>query len=134
MIISLLCVALLGFLVVVLGFAVSMTRSKTKTMFGYAINPADSLHKIVRAHGNTTEYAPMFAILIFVLGTLNPAPWILWCMVLATLSRYLIVLGLLASPTLENSNPLRFVGALGTYVFGAVLCVALVLKAYPAGV
>lgn len=96
--VSLLCIALLGFLVVGLGFAVSMTRSKTKTSYGYAMNPAS---------------------------------WIIWSMVLVTLSRYLVVIGLLASPTLEKVHPLRFLGSLGTYVFGTVLCVALVLKAYP---
>lgn len=129
--VSLLCIALLGFLVVGLGFAVSMTRSKTKTSYGYAMNPADSLHKMVRTHGNAAEYAAMLAVLIYVLGTMNPASWIIWSMVLVTLSRYLVVIGLLASPTLEKVHPLRFLGSLGTYVFGTVLCVALVLKAYP---
>jgi len=47
--------------------------------------------------------------------------------VAATVSRVLLVIGLVAWPTLARPNPARFVGALGTYVFGAALCIALLL-------
>ena len=126
---ALICVALLGFLVVFLGFAVSLTRGKTKTFFGYPIDPTDSLYKMVRPHGNTTEYAPVLAVVIFALGTLNPAPWILWCMGLVTASRYAIALGIILSSSMEQAHPLRLIGSLGTYVFGITLSVTLLLKA-----
>ncbi|MBW2290166.1 MAG: hypothetical protein JRG90_20420 [Deltaproteobacteria bacterium] len=44
---------------------------------------------------------------------------------IATASRYLIAIGLILSPTLEKPHPLRFVGALGTYLAGFGLCAAL---------
>ena len=53
--------------------------------------------------------------------------WTLWCMGLATAARYVFVIGMIASPTLAKPHPLRFVGALGTYVMGMVLSVALVI-------
>ena len=125
MITSLVCIALLGLLVFGLGFAVSLTRGRTNTAAGSSGDPTDFLHKLVRAHGNTAEYAAMLAILIFLVGSRSPATWALWCMGMATASRYLIAVGLVLSPTLERPHPLRFLGALGTYLAGFALCVAL---------
>jgi len=132
MIIAVLRVALLGFLVVGLGFVVSMTRGATKTMYGYNVDPADRLYKAVRAHGNTTEYVPMLAVLILTLGMLNPAPWMMWCMGLVTLSRYIFVFGIVLPPSMAQPSKLRFIGSLGTYVFGIALCIALFMRVYPA--
>jgi len=126
---ALVCIALLGLLTFGLGFAVSMLRGQTKTNTGTSGDPAEILHKVSRAHGNTTEYAPMLAILMYVLGSMSPATWVLWCMGLATASRYLIVAGLVLSPTMAKPHPLRFAGALGTYLTGFALCAALLLEA-----
>jgi len=122
---ALVCIALLGLLLFGLGFAVSLVRGRTNTVSGTSADPADPLHKLVRAHGNTAEYSAMLAILIFLVGTRSPASWALWCMGIATASRYLIAIGLILSPTLEKPHPLRFVGALGTYLAGFGLCAAL---------
>lgn len=127
--VALICVALLGLLVVLLGFAVSMTRGKTKTFYAFNPNPTDPLYKMVRAHGNTTEYAPALAVMILALGALEPAPWMLWCMGLATFSRYSIALGIILSSSMEQAHPLRLVGAMGTYIFGIALAVAILLRA-----
>ncbi len=124
---ALVCIALLGLLVFVLGFAVSTDRGRAQTVIGFDPSPTDPLHKLVRAHGNSTEYAPMLAILMVVLASLNPAAWLSWMMYAAVASRYLIVAGLLTG-TLENPNPMRFVGALGTYVTGTLLCVGVFLS------
>lgn len=132
MVIAVLCVALLGFLVVGLGLVVSMTRGSTKTMYGYNIDPADRLYKAVRAHGNTTEYAPMLAVLILTLGMLNPEPWMMWCMGLVTLSRYVLVFGIVLPPSMAQPSKLRFIGSLGTYLFGMALCAGLFMRVYPA--
>jgi hypothetical protein len=104
---------------------VSLTRNRTKTGSGTSGDPRDPLHKLVRAHGNTAEYAPMFAVLFFLIGSASPAAWEQWCIGIATACRYAIVVGLIASPTLERPHPLRFAGALGTYVTGLVLSAAL---------
>jgi uncharacterized protein len=47
--------------------------------------------------------------------------------VLYRLFRYLHAAGMLLSPSLDRPQPLRFVGALGTYVAGLLLVVALPL-------
>ena len=121
---AVICTALLGLLVFGLGLAVSLTRGNTGRGSGFDADPTDRLYKMVHAHGNTAEYAPMLAVLMLVLGTLGAATWALWVMGIATASRYLIVAGILVSPTLDNPHPLRFVGALGTYLSGLALCVA----------
>lgn len=119
------CIALLGLLLFGLGLAVSLKRGSSKTVIGHSPDPADALHKLVRAHGNTAEYAPLLALLMLAHGLGEPASWVLWCMGLATASRYLLALGMLASPTLAQPHPLRFVGALGTYLTGIALSAGL---------
>ena len=125
---ALVCISLLGLLVFGLGFAVSATRGRTETLTGSSSDPTDSLHKLTRAHGNTTEYAPMLAVLMYAVGSMAPATWVLWCMGLATASRYLIVAGLIFPASMAQAHPLRFIGALGTYLTGFALCVALLLS------
>jgi len=117
------CTALLGVLVFGLGLAVSLTRGQTGTNFGANPDPADRLYKMVRAHANATEYAPMLAVLMLLIGNHSPASWNLWVMWIATLSRYLHAAGMILSPTLAQPHPLRFAGALGTYVCGLILSV-----------
>ena len=103
--IALICIALLGFLVLGLGLNVVVFRGKTNTITGTINEPDNPLNKAIRAHGNTTEYAPILAVLIYVLAKILVFP-----------------------ATMAKPNPMRFIGALGTFVFGLALCVALVLK------
>jgi uncharacterized membrane protein YecN with MAPEG domain len=120
---AIVCTGFLGLLVFGLGFAVSITRGRTGANFGYTQDPTDRLYKMVRAHGNTVEYAPMLAVLMLFLGTRGPANWVLWVMVIATACRYIQALGLIAAPTLARPHPLRIVGSAGTYLTGLLLCV-----------
>jgi uncharacterized protein len=125
---ALVCIGLLAFLIFALGLAVSLTRGKTKTNYGYSDDPTDTLHKLCRAHANAAEYVPILGLLMFVLATRSePAAWVSWTMILATVSRYVHAVGVVAMPTLNRPNPLRFLGALGTYVTGIALTVALLL-------
>jgi len=126
-IIALVCTAILGLLVFGLGLAVSVCRFRDRRSTGYVDDPANMLHKLVRAHANTTEFAPFLAVLVLYLGAQSPSASVLGLMVAATACRVLLVIGLVAWPTLARPNPARFVGALGTYVFGAALCLALLL-------
>ena len=66
--IAIISVALLGILIFALGFGVSLQRGSTQTVIGYDDDPTNTLYKSVRAHANATEYAPMMAILIMVIG------------------------------------------------------------------
>ena len=127
--VPLICIALLGLLLIVLGFRVSMARASTETMYGGEENPESSLYKAQRAHGNTAEYAPILAVLILALS-LSPQPaWVLWSMMLATFFRYLFAAGIIFPDTMDKPNPLRFLGALGTYLSGLALVVALFFQA-----
>jgi uncharacterized protein len=122
--VALVCTALLGLLVFGLGLAVSVLRGSTKTNIGHGLDPADRLHKVVRAHGNATEYGPMLAILMLAIAARGCTPWMVWTFVAATLFRYLHAAGMLLSPSLDRPQPLRFVGALGTYLAGLALVAA----------
>jgi len=125
---ALVCIALLGLLIFALGLAVSLTRGSTKRNFGYSDDPTDRLHKLCRAHANAAEYAPILGLLMLVLAMRGePAAWLLWTMMLATAFRYVHAAGVVAMPTLNRPNPLRFIGALGTYVCGVALAGALLV-------
>jgi uncharacterized membrane protein YecN with MAPEG domain len=124
---AVMCSALLGLLVFGLGLAVSLVRGSTRTNFGYSPDPADRLYKMVRAHGNATEYAPMMAVLILIVGSRQPAPWMIWAMSLATISRYMHAAGMILSPTLDRPQALRAAGAVGTYLTGFALVAAALL-------
>ena len=124
---ALVCTALLGLLVFGLGLGVSALRGSTSTNIGHQLDPSDRLHKMVRAHGNAVEYAPMLAVLMLAIANRGCTRWMVWTFVAATVFRYLHAAGMLLSPSLDRPQPLRFVGALGTYVTGLLLVVALLL-------
>ncbi len=119
------CTAILGLLVFGLGLAVSAFRFREQKGTGHVDDPANMLHKLIRAHGNTTEFAPFLAVLFLYLGARDPSPAILGLVVAATVCRVLLVVGLVAFPTLARPNPVRFIGALGTYLLGMALILSL---------
>ena len=126
---AIICTASMGLLLFTLGLYVSSMRGRLQQVGTTPQNPADPLFKAIRAHGNTAEYVPMLAILMLYLGTRSPAAWILWTMVIVTACRFLLVLGILMSPTLDRPQAMRFIGALGTYLGGLVLSVAALVGA-----
>jgi len=126
--IPVICVSILAALVFMLGFLISMVRGKTGIIYyGDSLDdPTSLLTKAVRALGNTVEFAPILAVMFLYLATTNPDSWILWTIVVATTSRVLMVLGFLTAGTLRKIHPLKAVGAIGTYLSGLALCVAMV--------
>ena len=126
---AILCSAVLTLLLFGLGLAVSLTRTAKAQMIGYPDDVSSGLRKVVRAHGNTAEYAPAFIALFLYLGTHEPQPWVQYTMIAATAARILIVAGILVSAQLDRPQPLRFVGALGTYITGFMLAYALLTRA-----
>ena len=128
MTIATICIALLALLLFGLGLAVSLTRGSAQRIIGYSDDPTDRLHKLCRAHGNAAEYVPILAILIYILGARGPAAWITWTFVAATVFRYLHAAGMIFPATLAAPNPMRFLGALGTYLAGLVLAIALLVS------
>ncbi len=129
MTVAIVCTALLGLLVFGLGLLVSLTRGNTNQAIGHGSDPTDRLHKLVRAHANAAEYAPMMAVLILLVGAHEPSTWMIWTFAAATASRYLHAVGMLTCATLAAPNPFRFVGALGTDLTGAARVVATLLRA-----
>jgi uncharacterized membrane protein YecN with MAPEG domain len=126
--IPVICVSILGLLVFMLGFLISMLRGKTGIIYyGDSLDdPTSLLTKAVRALGNTVEFAPILAVLFLYLGTTSPHNWVLWTIVAATASRVLMVVGFLTAGTLRKIHPLKAVGGIGTYLSGFALCVAMV--------
>lgn len=124
---ALLCTAILGVLVFGLGSLISALRFAEQRLAGHADDPGNLLHKVVRAHGNATEYAPFLAVLFLYLGTQAPSRAVLGLIIAATACRLIHALGLIAWPSIARPNPARFIGAMGTYVCGLVLCLRLLL-------
>jgi uncharacterized membrane protein YecN with MAPEG domain len=124
--VGIICTAVLGLLLFGLGLYVSILRQRTRRSIGCdTTSPTDPLHRAVRAHGNTAEYAPFFAVL-FLWFAVHPGPvWVSVAIVLATLARVSLAVGLLWGASLDKPTPARFVGALLTYVTGIALAVRL---------
>jgi uncharacterized protein len=121
------CVVALGALIFGLGFATTALRTMSGTLTDSGSDPANRLYKFVRAHGNTTEYAPFLAIMILYIGSHSPPLWVALTMIAATIFRYLLVVGMIFPATMARPSPLRVIGAIGTYIAGAALCVAMLI-------
>ncbi len=120
---AIICTVLLGLLLFAMGLAVSLTRGSTKINYGYPDDPAHILHRLCRAHGNAAEYGAMFAVLMLFVGLRDPAAWMLWVMWICVAARHVHALGMLMG-TLDKLQPVRFAGALFTYLGGFALCIA----------
>ena len=123
--VALACVVVLGLLLFGLGLSVSVMRFREGIGSGCELDPANRLHRLVRAHANTAEYAPFLALLFLYLGARSPSTATVSLIVAATVCRCLLVVGLVAWPTMAKPNSFRFVGALGTYLAGMALCATL---------
>jgi hypothetical protein len=122
------CLALLGLLVFVLGANVTRHRAIRSKSGGnqQPTDPADRMFIAQRAHGNATEYVPTLAVLILVCATLSDGWWVDALAVVAVVSRYLHAYGMLTSTTLASHGPARDAGAMGTYLTGIALAVTAV--------
>ncbi len=127
MTIAIYCIAAMALLIFVLGFWVSIQRGRTNVITGIEADPTSGLNKAVRAHANAAEFVPILAVLMLYLGTQDVAAWVGWAMIVAAVSRYLVVIGFLTCATLEKPHVLKAVGALGTYLAGIALVVAAVM-------
>lgn len=120
----------LSVLLILLGLNVSMQRVRAgRNQAAAEADPASALRKAVRAHGNCAEYAPMLALLCLALGQRDPAFPLEMTMYAAAASRLLHAIGALTCKTVHTTHPLRFLGAIGTYVSGLVLAGALLAEA-----
>ena len=120
--IVLLCVALLVILYAVLSFNVSTTRLKKRK--DPTVSEA-ALTKAIRAHGNASEYIPIFVAVLLYLNMGKPSAYLGAIAITALASRAMHAAGMFLIPTVNERHPLRFVGALGTYFCLFALGIAL---------
>ena len=121
------CTAILAALLFLLGFNVSRMGGVTAKQGGSQMptDPASPLLIAQRAHGNATEYVPVLLVLFLLVGARSPAAVAIPLIVGGTFSRLLHAYGMLTARSLAAESPLRMAGAMGTYVFGVGLAVAL---------
>lgn len=124
---AIVCSALLGALVFVLGANVSRLRGGAASQLPTALD--DPLFVAIRAHANATEYVPTLAVLILLVGSRHPVPWMVAAFVVATVARYVHAFGVLHAGDMGRPAPLRLVGAMGTYLAGLALVAAAVVVA-----
>lgn len=117
---AIVCTSALGALIFVLGANVTrirVLRSKTGEPQAPS-DPADSLFKANRAHGNASEYVPTLAVLILLVGWRSPGAWASVLAVGATSARVVHAVAMLRAPTVAMRYWPRVVGANATYLFG----------------
>lgn len=130
---ALLSVGLLGLLIFLLGANVSRERrSLTVLPHEAEADPESALRKAIRAHGNCTEYVPMLSLMIMAIGLAIPmliSKWIVGLMFAAVASRYVHAAGILTGGSVYEANLMKSIGAVGTYLTGAILSVILIVRA-----
>ena len=120
--IPIVCIALMGVLLFVLGANVTRHRVIRGATGNQApSDPADRMYIAQRAHGNASEYVPTLAVLIVVCATLTSGWWLNVLAIAALGFRSLHALGMLTAKTLASHGPLRDAGAMGTYLTGVLL-------------
>ena len=122
-----LCSGILAVLYAVLSVNVSITRLRRRK--DATITEAQ-LTKAIRAHGNAAEYIPLFVAGFLFLSTGGPDIILSTIAVVATASRFAHAAGMFRIATVNERHPLRYYGALGTYICLSALAVALLLRAF----
>jgi uncharacterized membrane protein YecN with MAPEG domain len=123
-----LCSAIL----VILYFALSLNVSRLRASMSIGIGTGDHhsgiLHKSIRAHGNAAEYIPILVLLFLYFNSVAATGWVVWVVIAVTVCRILHPLGMFMSADLSKKQVFRFIGALGTYICGIALGVALLMR------
>ncbi len=122
---AIVCIALLAALLFGLGANVSRLRGQAASQAPTALD--DPLFVAIRAHGNAAEYVPTLGLLILLVGSRDPATWMLVLFGVATAARYLHAVGVLAAGDMAKPVPLRMIGAVLTYLAGLTLAAAAIV-------
>ncbi len=126
--VTVVCIALLGILLFLLGANVTRHRAiRGGTGNQMPTDPADRMFIAIRAHGNAAEYVPTLIVLLFVCDALSDSWWVGALAVAAVVARFLHAAGMLTSETLASHGPVRDLGALGTYATGVALGVTAII-------
>ena len=122
------CSALLVILYFLLAFNVSWARRQAGIGVGTNSEPSGRLNKAIRAHGNASEYLPLFVAIFLYFSAVGAGRWVAWVAVATTVCRFAHPLGMFMSADLHRPQVFRFIGSLGTYAGGLALGVALLLR------
>ncbi|MEO5691571.1 MAG: MAPEG family protein [Usitatibacter sp.] len=125
--ILILCSGLLAILYAALSVNVSVTRLRKRK--DSSVTEAQ-LTKAIRAHGNASEYIPLFIASFLFLGISGSGPTLAVVAVLATVSRVAHAAGMFRIASVNERHPLRYFGALGTYVCLFAVAIAILLRAF----
>lgn len=87
------------------------------------------LTKAIRAHGNASEYIPLFIAVFLYLSMKGPDYFLSAIAIVTTVSRFAHALGMFRIASVSERHPLRYYGALGTYVCLFVIAAAFLLRA-----
>ncbi len=127
--VELLCAGLLALLLFGLGFAVSTERGITGKLGGIPADEKTRLFRLIRAHGNAAEYAPVAIAFALYLST-TPSSTITQLLVIGiTAARYVHALALIIGADMGRFSLMRFVGGMGTYITGVGLALVAVIAA-----
>jgi uncharacterized membrane protein YecN with MAPEG domain len=127
--VTIICIALMGILLFLLGANVTRHRALTGKSGGNQMptDPSAPLLIAVRAHGNAAEYIPTMIVLLLVCSALSDSWWVDVLAIAALVVRTAHAAGMLTSKTLASHGPLRDVGAMGTYAVGLALGVTAIV-------
>ena len=118
-----------GILQVLLALYTSRGRAKFKT--GLGDGGHEELERRIRMHGNLTENAPMFLILLGLVESSGLHPWLATVLgPVFVVCRVSHAYGLSATFG-PGANPFRAIGVLGTLIGMVVLAAALLATALP---
>jgi uncharacterized protein len=109
----------------ILGFHVSKKRLALSEA-GSGQERENDLKKAIRAHGNASEYNAIFIAIFLYFSVAEPNLLTAVLCVLTAGCRVAHAVGMLSVKTAGDRHPLRFVGALGTYISLVVLAIVLV--------
>lgn len=131
-IVAVICASLLALLLFGVGCYVSVLRARTNTISYFSVPSRNEtktpLARAQRAQGNTSEYAPMLALLIlFAGGQPTVEAWWVWCMIAIVLVRYAIVAAFIWGKPLDEADWVRGIGAFLSYALGALLAIGVVI-------
>jgi uncharacterized protein len=108
-----LCIAVLVLFYGALSLNVSRVRRKRRS--DPTVTEA-TLTQAIRAHGNASEYIPLFTAGLLYLNVASPSAFVTGLAVAVLACRLSHAAGMFLTPTVNDRHPLRFVGALGSYL------------------
>lgn len=126
--ISIISISLLFILCIALAFNTSLSRSITGNYSGMESDENNLLYRSQRAHLNSVEYAPLLAMIFYILDQQIQSNWVLIAIISVTILRYIHAVGILFPRILGKATPLKFIGALGTYILSLLLILTIVYQ------